>query len=100
MQQKQHTVLWQQSVALLSLLVLLGFSVATAFHIHNEVPGSLLQQECVLCVIGGQSATLLGHIFIVAAYLLTIFCLFRQAEHRPSTSYRSSGTPRAPPAFS
>lgn len=99
MQQKQHTVLWQKSVALVSLLTLLCFSVATASHIHSEAPGSLLQKECGLCVIGGRNPALLGHIPLITASLSSIFRLFLPVEQPVLVSYRSPGTPRAPPAF-
>lgn len=99
MHQKQHTVLWRKSLALLSLLALLCFSAANASHIHSEISGSLLQQECVLCVIGGQSPALLGPVPLIAAYLSSIFCLFLLVEQPVLASYRSPGTPRAPPAL-
>ena len=97
MQQNKHMVLCQKSVALLSLLVLLCFSVATASHIYCEVPGGLLQQECVLCVIGGQGAVLPGVTSLIAAFLFVLFRTLQPGERPVLASSRSPGTPRAPP---
>ena len=97
MQQHKHIVLWQKSVALLSLLVLLCFSVANVAHIHYEIPGSRLQQECVLCVIGGQGSVLPGVAPLIAAFLFVLFCSLQLGERPVLASYRSPGTPRAPP---
>ena len=97
MQQNKHIVLWQKSVALLSLLVLLCFSVANASHIHCEVPGSLLQQECALCVIGWQGSVLPGVASLIAAFLFVLFRTLPPGERPVLASSRSPGTPRAPP---
>lgn len=97
MRQKQHTVLCQKSLALLSLLALLFFSIANAAHIHGEVRGSLLQQECVLCVIGGQGSVLPGVAPIIAAFLFVFFYSLRPGERPALASYRSPSIPRAPP---
>ena len=97
MQQKDSTVLWRKSLALLSLLALLCVSAANASHIHNEATGSPAQQDCVLCVIGGQSPALLAHVPTAAAYLSTALCLPLAAEQHASTDYHHSGSPRAPP---
>ena len=100
MQQKQPTVLWRKSLALLSLLALLCVSAANASHIHSEATGSLVQQDCVRCVLGGQSPALLAHIPTAAAYLLTVLCLCLATEQYASADSHRSGTPRAPPILS
>lgn len=100
MQQKRPTILWQKNLTLLSLLALLGASAANASHIHSEAAGSPVQQDCVLCVIGGQSPALLAHIPIAATYLLTVLYLGLAVEQHASADYRRSGSPRAPPALS
>ena len=97
MQQKRHTPLWQKSLALLSICVLLCFSAATPSHIHAETHGSLLQQECVLCVIGGQGSVLPGVAPLIAAFLFVFFRSLQPGERPVLASYRSPGIPRAPP---
>ena len=97
MQQKQPTVLWRKSLALLSLLALLCVSAANASHIHSEAGGSLAQQDCVLCVIGGQSPALLAHLPTAAAYLSAIVCLSLAVEQDVAADSHRSGSPRAPP---
>ena len=100
MQQKQHTVLCQKSLALLSLLALLFFSIANASHIHSQVPGSHLQQECVLCVTGVQSAALLVHTAVFAACVFAFFFTLPQTAQVLSLGLHCSTAPRAPPVIS
>ena len=100
MQHKQHTVLWQKSLALLSLLALLFFSIANAAHIHSEVRDSHLQQECVLCISGVQSAALLVHTAIFAAYQFAFSFILPRTEQVLSLDQHCSTAPRAPPAIS
>ena len=97
MQQKQCKALWRRGFVLLSLLALLWVSSATAAHIHGQAGGSLAQQECVLCVIGGQSPALLTHLPTAAAYLSAIVCLSHTAEQYTAADHHRSASPRAPP---
>ena len=96
MQQKQCKELWRKGFILLSLLALLCVSSAAA-HIHGQADGSLAQQECVLCVIGGQSPALLTHLPTAAAYLSAIVCLSHTAEQYTAADHHRSASPRAPP---
>lgn len=97
MQQKQSKELWRKGFVLLSLLALLGMSSAAAAHIHSQADGSLAQQECVLCVIGGQSPALLAHLPTAAASLSAIVCLSHTAEQYTAAAHHRSASPRAPP---
>ncbi len=99
MQQKQSKELWRKGLVLLSLLALLCVSSAAAAHIHGQADGSLAQQECVLCVIGGQSPALLAHL-PTAAYLSAIVCLSHTAEQYAVAAHHRSASPRAPPVAS
>lgn len=99
MHKKQHTVLWQKILALLSLLALLFFSIANAAHIHSAVRDSHLQQECVLCISGVQSATLPVHTAVFAACLFAFFFILPRPEQILSLSLHCSTAPRAPPAI-
>ncbi len=97
MQQKQCKELWRKGLVLLSLLALLCMSSAAAAHIHGQADGSLAQQECVLCVIGGQSPALLAHLPTAAAYLSAIVWLSHTAEQYAVAAHHHSASPRAPP---
>lgn len=97
MQQKRQTAFWQKILALLSVCALLCFSAASASHIHAETHSSLLQQECVLCVIGGQGSVLPGVAPLIAAFLLVLLRSLRPGEGLVPAFYRSPSAPRAPP---
>lgn len=96
MQQKQNRELLRRGVILLSLLALLCMSSAAAAHVHSQADGSPAQQECALCVIGGQSPALLAHL-PTAAYLSAIVCLSHMAEQYTAADHHRSASPRAPP---
>lgn len=100
MHQKQYKALWRKGFVLLSLFALLCVSSAAAAHIHSQAGGSLLQQECVLCVIGGQSPALLAHLPAAAASLPAIVCFSRTAEQYTAADHHRSASPRAPPIAS
>ena len=100
MQQKQSKELWRRGFVLLSLLALLWVSAAAAAHIHSQAGGSLAQQECVLCVIGGQSPALLAHLPTAAAYLSASVCLSHTVEQYAVADHHRSDSPRAPPVAS
>ena len=100
MQQKQRKALWRKGFVLLSLLALVWMSSATAAHIHGQAGDSLAQQECALCVIGGQSPALLAHLLTAAAYPSAIVCLFHTAEQYAVADHHRSASPRAPPVAS
>ena len=97
MQQKQNRELWRKGFILLSLLALLCMSSAAAAHIHSQADGSPAQQECVLCVIGGQGPALLTHLPTAAACLSAIACLSHTAEQYAAAAHHRSASPRAPP---
>ena len=100
MQHKQCKELWRKELVLLSLLALLCVSSAAATHIHGQAGGSLAQQECVLCVIAGQSPALLAHLPTAAAYVSAIVCLSHTAGQYAVAAHHRSASPRAPPVAS
>ena len=100
MHHKQYKALWRKGFVLLSLFALLCVSSAAAAHIHSQAGGSLVQQECVLCVIGGQSPALLAHLPAAAAYLSTSVCLSNTTEQYAVADHHRSASPRAPPVAS